>query len=490
MHSAIEMLPRIALGFAAGYMLLVMANKGEPFPSYLLPFLLLTLPLAMACSYWLQAKKQPSLVHETAEVLDRNLHSKDRLSTALEFSETEIAEGEGRSAILARAAIADGIAWLPKLDTSRTEVKEPDLPWRWRPIITAVLITLLPVFLTPPTTQDGSETDPAQKTQTAGESSAGTDSPRSDANNTSAATALAIDRKAQERKNAKAEAPEPEPEDGEPPATPKRRPNADPDQRGGSGSSGNSPQKRAPNEQESAGKPQDSEAGSASSGGAGAGGQGQSQSKQEQKTEPKRKPKKPKKSRKPKKQGETKAGDDEQSSSNPSGSSQGGGKMSAVGNQRSGKDRGSDREDDPESDDEDVEDEKEESEARGGVMPMTRDRKQPPSRELGISGDGPPGDGRGGPTPPKKSRGTASLVLGIKLPDQVRGQPNPGTAKTSIEQIPPKPSDRDPRAAAPAASGPSSKTPQSRTQHDRRLAPAVQRYHELLRHPEHSPKAK
>ena len=45
--------------------------------------------------------------------------------------------------------------------------------------------------------------------------------------------------------------------------------------------------------------------------------------------------------------------------------------------------------------DEDVEDEKEESEARGGVMPMTRDRKQPPSRELGISGDGPPGDGRG-----------------------------------------------------------------------------------------------
>jgi hypothetical protein len=71
-------------------------------------------------------------------------------------------------------------------------------------------------------------------------------------------------------------------------------------------------------------------------------------------------------------------------------------------------------------------------------MPMTRQDQRSPARELSISGDGPPDQGRGGPTPPKKSRGTASLVLGIRLPDQVRGQPNPGTAKTNLEETPPR----------------------------------------------------
>ena len=90
--------------------------------------------------------------------------------------------------------------------------------------------------------------------------------------------------------------------------------------------------------------------------------------------------------------------------------------MAAVGNRRSGLERAITREDDEEGeDDEEIEDEKEESEQRGGVMPMGRDRSQSPSRELAISGDGPPRDGRGGPTPPKKSRGTAALVLGIPL---------------------------------------------------------------------------
>ena len=155
--------------------------------------------------------------------------------------------------------------------------------------------------------------------------------------------------------------------------------------------------------------------------------------------------------------------------------------MAAVGNQRSGMERGSERDDDPDADDEDVEDEKEETEQRGGVMPMTRDRMQAPSRELSISGNGPPDDGWGGPTPPKKSRGTASLVLGVRLPDQVRGQTNPGTAKTTIEQIPPVPQAEAPRPASPARSegpSPNVKTP-ARPLGD--LAETVRRYHEILR---------
>jgi hypothetical protein len=114
--------------------------------------------------------------------------------------------------------------------------------------------------------------------------------------------------------------------------------------------------------------------------------------------------------------------------------------MSAVGNKRSDQNRGQEREDDPEIEDEPVEDETDEQEQRGGVMPMRRGDNRAAARELSISGDGPPDQGRGGPTPPKKSRGTASLVLGLRLPDSVRGQPNPGTAKTTLEQIPPRPS--------------------------------------------------
>jgi hypothetical protein len=155
--------------------------------------------------------------------------------------------------------------------------------------------------------------------------------------------------------------------------------------------------------------------------------------------------------------------------------------MAAVGNERPGLERGTERDEDVDTEDEEIEDEDEESEQRGGVMPMTRDRKQATSRELSISGSGPPDDGRGGPTPPKKSRGTASLVLGIRLPDQVRGRPNPGTAKTSIEQVPPKPQDRAARRATPAPTNGPSAWPQTPAAPTRDLAETLRRYHELLR---------
>jgi hypothetical protein len=88
--------------------------------------------------------------------------------------------------------------------------------------------------------------------------------------------------------------------------------------------------------------------------------------------------------------------------------------------------------------DEPTTDESRTSAQRGGVQPTLKDRQEPPSRELGISGDqGLPGAGRGGPTPPKKSRGTASLVLGVPVPDFVRGRMGPGPTKVTRERVPP-----------------------------------------------------
>ncbi len=96
-------------------------------------------------------------------------------------------------------------------------------------------------------------------------------------------------------------------------------------------------------------------------------------------------------------------------------------------------------------DDTPIEDERESNRQRGGVQPSLKDRAAAPSRDLGISGDqGPPGTGRGGPTPPKKSRGTASLVLGVPIPDFVRGRMGPGTTKTTHDRVDPVPRDGEP----------------------------------------------
>ncbi|MCB9886439.1 MAG: hypothetical protein H6838_13165 [Planctomycetes bacterium] len=170
----------------------------------------------------------------------------------------------------------------------------------------------------------------------------------------------------------------------------------------------------------------------------------------------------------------------------PSGPSRGSGKMSAVGNKRQDLNRGMEREDDPDVEDEEIEDESDEQEQRGGVTPMRRQDQRPAARELSISGDGPPDQGRGGPTPPKKSRGTASLVLGLKLPDQVRGQPNPGTAKTSMEQIPPRRQQGDPGIALPAANGRLG-TPQSARPVADALLMMLQAYHARLREQDGAP---
>ena len=279
---------------------------------------------------------------------------------------------------------------------------------------------------------------------------------------------------------------EPEPRDDEreaprEPEQPEAPPRSERRSAGGAGAGESAPSESGSRTAPKSEAAESAAQGAASSAGPGGGGQGASQSENppepaEKRQEPKQRNNKP--AARP---SETKPGEPEKSSGTPSGPSRGGGQMTSVANERSGLDRGVERDDDAETDDEEVEDEREESEQRGGVMPMTRDRMQPPSRELSISGNGPPDDGRGGPTPPKKWRGTASLVLGIRLPDQVRGQPNPGTAKTTLEQVPPVPQDAPTRAPAAATTDGPSPNPQSASPAASTLAEVVRRYHASLR---------
>jgi hypothetical protein len=103
--------------------------------------------------------------------------------------------------------------------------------------------------------------------------------------------------------------------------------------------------------------------------------------------------------------------------------------------------------------DEPTPDEAKSSTQRGGVQPALKDRNAAPTRELGISNDqGTPGEGRGGPTPPKKSRGTASVVLGVPMPDFVRGRMGPGPTKVTQERVPPSAAPGEPAERTPAAS--------------------------------------
>jgi len=110
----------------------------------------------------------------------------------------------------------------------------------------------------------------------------------------------------------------------------------------------------------------------------------------------------------------------------------------------SSKDHVSETDDDPVEDDSDVDDDDSESEARGGMQPNLRDRRPPVNRDLSIGFGNEPDEeanGRGGPGQTKKSRGTASLVLGVPIPDHIKGQPNPGRTKITQERVEPKDDD-------------------------------------------------
>lgn len=180
---------------------------------------------------------------------------------------------------------------------------------------------------------------------------------------------------------------------------------------------------------------------------------GQSQTSQGKAKETQKDERKEPKAQKPPEPGKRKPQEETSGSTAGQGSSKGSSKNPAA-TDWSSKDQVSTPDDAEIEDDEETEDEEEEQESRGGVQPSLRDRRPPVSRDLRIgfgNRPNPDANGRGGPSAPKKSRGVASLVLGVPIPDRVKGQPNPGKTKITQERIEPR--EEEPVATEAASRG-------------------------------------
>lgn len=187
--------------------------------------------------------------------------------------------------------------------------------------------------------------------------------------------------------------------------------------------------------------------------------QGQISKPGERQTNAKKKPSKPKAP--PKSDDKAKKNDEQESGSTAGRGSSRGSNRNPAASDWASKDHVNTPDDEDLDDEDDVEDEEEEQEARGGMQPSLRDRKPPVSRDLSIGfGNQPNPDarGRGGPSQPKKSRGTASLVLGVPIPDRIKGQPNPGKTKITQERVQPR---AEPASAAAAEARPAREAPSS-----------------------------
>ena len=161
----------------------------------------------------------------------------------------------------------------------------------------------------------------------------------------------------------------------------------------------------------------------------------------------KTKVKKKKKAKKKPNTKEQKKKERESKEEEPSGATAGqgsskGSNNNAAANDWSSKSQQSTPDDDDEDNDDDAEDDDEEQESRGGVQPNLRDRRTPVNRDLNIglgsARPNPDANGRGGPGGQKKSRGVASMVLGVPIPDRVTGQPNKGRTRITQQRISPE----------------------------------------------------
>ena len=97
-------------------------------------------------------------------------------------------------------------------------------------------------------------------------------------------------------------------------------------------------------------------------------------------------------------------------------------------------------------DDDDVDEEEDErQESNTAQQPQLNSRKAPADRSLTPGGGGTEpneaANGRGGPSGLKKTRGVAAMLLGVPMPDRLRGMNNPGRMKITRERG--QPTERD-----------------------------------------------
>ncbi len=161
-------------------------------------------------------------------------------------------------------------------------------------------------------------------------------------------------------------------------------------------------------------------------------------------------PKKKKKNKQKPKPNDREPKEQEKKEEEPSGSTAGqgssrGSNNNAAANDWSSKSQQSTPDEEDLDSDEDADDDDEEQESRGGVQPNMRDRRPPVNRDLNIglgnARPNPDANGRGGPGGQKKSRGVASLILGVPIPDRITGQPNKGRTRITQQRIIPEAED-------------------------------------------------
>jgi hypothetical protein len=91
-------------------------------------------------------------------------------------------------------------------------------------------------------------------------------------------------------------------------------------------------------------------------------------------------------------------------------------------------------------DDDAGQDEDEQEKSTGVNKPMDKTKAPAVDRNLSTQPpqEGEPGNGRGGPSEIKKTRGVPTMILGLPVPDRVPGTPSPGRSKVTQEYTRPK----------------------------------------------------
>jgi len=377
----------------------------------------------------LRAQLRPVADRDALAELDRELGLEDRLLTAREFLDAEL------DSPFALAALDDAETVLARARSVRPQLEAR----RWRAGGEARGIALVSLGLLAWVLLLGTP-GPAEATRASGEP----ETPE---------TLAALDAEPQgstpELPEAQPEElPEPELRTGDaPPASPSEDRRRD------------APGRLSDRTKEAAGKTGAGRSSDAESSSSASQSRGQPSNQSQASEAPKDKDLKPSKNKKPQEPRPTeetprKSDEDDSGSTAGRGSSKGSSKNPVV-SKWSSKDQVTHQDDQEIEDDEETEDEEEDQESRGGVQPNLRDRKPPVSRDLRIgfgNQKNPDANGRGGPSEAKKSRGTASLVLGVPIPDRVKGQPSPGKTKITQERIEPKPEEQ-PAVQAGARAG-------------------------------------
>ena len=159
---------------------------------------------------------------------------------------------------------------------------------------------------------------------------------------------------------------------------------------------------------------------------------------------------------------ETKEEQPEASKGVSGGTGRSSGSRTSASDQAAADDKARNDEDEGDATDDAEEEEDEEQKAGSASKPMLNNRKAAVDRSLSPSGlsdqENDQANGRGGPSGLKKTRGVAAMLLGVPMPDHLRGKSNPGRIKVERERADPEPktslaADADDRGSRQASIG-------------------------------------